>query len=136
MRPFVTGIVHSRQPDQSDGGGSLTPPLTCAAFQHSILAKPGGLLARSQVLADRFAVCVFDSLRAAMADSEPACASRAAGAHSGAVDRSHAGCHSRADGGVREVLESIVVPPIPHEPFTATLITEWVRYTPDGARSP
>ena len=37
------------------------------------------------------------------------------------------------DGGVREVLESIVVPPIPHEPFTATLITEWVRYTPDGA---
>jgi len=37
------------------------------------------------------------------------------------------------DGGVREVLESIVVPPIPHQPFTATLITEWVRYTPDGA---
>lgn len=37
------------------------------------------------------------------------------------------------DGGVREVLESIVIPPIPNEPFTATLDTEWVRYTADGA---
>jgi len=37
------------------------------------------------------------------------------------------------DGGVREVLESIVIPPIPHSPFTATLATEWTRYTPDGA---
>jgi hypothetical protein len=37
------------------------------------------------------------------------------------------------DGGVREVLESIVIPPIPDAPFTATLDTEWVRYTADGA---
>lgn len=37
------------------------------------------------------------------------------------------------DGGVREVLESIVIPPVPNAPFTASLITEWVRYTPDGA---
>jgi hypothetical protein len=36
------------------------------------------------------------------------------------------------DGGVREVMESIVVPPIPDEPFIATLATEWVRPTPDG----
>jgi hypothetical protein len=36
------------------------------------------------------------------------------------------------DGGVREVLESIVIPPIAHAPFTATLATEWVRYS-DGA---
>jgi hypothetical protein len=28
------------------------------------------------------------------------------------------------DGGVREVLESIVIPPIPHAPFFATLATE------------
>jgi hypothetical protein len=38
-----------------------------------------------------------------------------------------------SDGGVREVLESIVIPPIPSAPFAATLDTEWVRYTPDGA---
>ncbi len=37
------------------------------------------------------------------------------------------------DGGVREVLESIVIPPIPHAPFTATLATEWVKYGADGA---
>ena len=37
------------------------------------------------------------------------------------------------DGGVREVLESIVIPPIPNSPFEATLDTEWVRYAPDGA---
>jgi hypothetical protein len=37
------------------------------------------------------------------------------------------------DGGVREVLESIVIPPIPDSPFTASLITEWVRYSPGGA---
>jgi len=37
------------------------------------------------------------------------------------------------DGGVRQVLESIVVPPIAHAPFTATLATEWVRYSQDGA---
>jgi len=37
------------------------------------------------------------------------------------------------DGGVREVLESIVIPPIPNAPFTATLATEWVKYAADGA---
>jgi hypothetical protein len=37
------------------------------------------------------------------------------------------------DGGVREVLESIVIPPLPHAPFFATLDTEWVKYTADGA---
>lgn len=37
------------------------------------------------------------------------------------------------DGGVREVLESIVVPPIPNAPFSATLETEWARPVPGGA---
>ncbi len=37
------------------------------------------------------------------------------------------------DGGVREVLESIVIPPIPHAPFFATLATEATKYTADGA---
>jgi len=37
------------------------------------------------------------------------------------------------DGGVREVLESIVIPPIPHAPFFATLDTEATKYTADGA---
>jgi hypothetical protein len=37
------------------------------------------------------------------------------------------------DGGVREVLESIVIPPIPNAPFSATLDTEATKYTADGA---
>jgi hypothetical protein len=37
------------------------------------------------------------------------------------------------DGGVREVVEGIVIPPIPHAPFTATLATEVVKYAADGA---
>jgi hypothetical protein len=37
-----------------------------------------------------------------------------------------------SDGGVREVLESIVIPPIANHPFIATLVTDWDRYTPDG----
>jgi hypothetical protein len=36
------------------------------------------------------------------------------------------------DGGVREVLESIVIPPIPHAPFFATLATEAVKFAADG----
>src|SRR3974390_1516145 len=36
------------------------------------------------------------------------------------------------DGGVRQVLESIVIPPIPNAPFQATLDTEWVRSALDG----
>lgn len=39
---------------------------------------------------------------------------------------------STADGGVREVLESIAVPPLSGAPFTATLDTEWVKYAADG----
>jgi hypothetical protein len=37
------------------------------------------------------------------------------------------------DGGSREVLESIVVPPIASAPFTATLDSEWVKYAANGA---
>ncbi len=37
------------------------------------------------------------------------------------------------DGGVREVLESIVIPPILHAPFTATLDTEATKYGADGS---
>jgi len=47
-------------------------------------------------------------------------------------EQSHIATPSR-DGGVREVLESIVIPPIPNAPFTATLATEWVRYAGEGA---
>src|ERR1700722_1812362 len=41
--------------------------------------------------------------------------------------------HPTQDGGVREVLESIVIPPIPHAPFSATLATESVKYSADGS---
>jgi len=43
--------------------------------------------------------------------------------------------HSQAarDGGVRETLESIVIPPIPNAPFFANLATEQVKYSFDGA---
>jgi hypothetical protein len=37
------------------------------------------------------------------------------------------------DGGVREVVEGILIPPIPHAPFTATLATESVKYGGDGS---
>jgi hypothetical protein len=37
------------------------------------------------------------------------------------------------DGGVREVVEGILIPPVPHGPFTATLATESVKYAADGA---
>lgn len=36
----------------------------------------------------------------------------------------------REDGGSRQVLESIVIPPKPNAPFTATLHTEWIRSLP------
>lgn len=36
------------------------------------------------------------------------------------------------DGGVRQVLESIVIPPTQNAPFQATLDTEWVRSALDG----
>lgn len=50
----------------------------------------------------------------------------------GPPEQSHIAMPSR-DGGVREVLESIVIPPVPNAPFTATLDTEWVRYAGEGA---
>ena len=37
------------------------------------------------------------------------------------------------DGGVREVVEGILIPPVPYAPFTATLATESVKYAADGA---
>jgi hypothetical protein len=40
---------------------------------------------------------------------------------------------SARDGGVRETLESIVIPPIPNAPFFATLDTESVKFSSDGA---
>jgi hypothetical protein len=36
------------------------------------------------------------------------------------------------DGGTREVLESIVIPPKAEAPFTLTLQTEWVKTLYDG----
>ena len=36
------------------------------------------------------------------------------------------------DGGTREVLESIVIPPLANAPFSATLATEWARPMADG----
>jgi len=36
------------------------------------------------------------------------------------------------DGGVREILESIVIPPKAQAPFSSTLQTEWVRSLADG----
>jgi hypothetical protein len=36
------------------------------------------------------------------------------------------------DGGTREVLESIVVPPLANAPFSSTLATEWARPMADG----
>ncbi len=45
----------------------------------------------------------------------------------------HSYAPAQQDGGVREVVEGIVIPPIPHAPFTATLATEVVKYAADGA---
>ena len=36
------------------------------------------------------------------------------------------------DGGVRQTLESIYIPPIPNAPFTAVVHTQWIRTLPDG----
>jgi hypothetical protein len=36
------------------------------------------------------------------------------------------------DGGTREVLESIVIPPLPNAPFSTTLETEWARPMAEG----
>jgi hypothetical protein len=37
------------------------------------------------------------------------------------------------DGGTRETLTSIVVPPLPNAPFSATVQTEWTKYLADGS---
>jgi hypothetical protein len=37
------------------------------------------------------------------------------------------------DGGTRETLTSIAVPPLPNAPFSATVQTEWTKYLTDGA---
>jgi hypothetical protein len=36
------------------------------------------------------------------------------------------------DGGTREVLESIAIPPLANAPFTGTLVTEWTRPMADS----
>ena len=36
------------------------------------------------------------------------------------------------DGGTRETLISIAVPPLPNAPFSATVQTEWTKYLGDG----
>jgi hypothetical protein len=38
------------------------------------------------------------------------------------------------DGGTRQMITSIVVPPLPSAPFSATVTTEWTRTLEDGAR--
>ena len=38
------------------------------------------------------------------------------------------------DGGTRERLVSIFIPPLPGHPFTGTVNTEWVRFLGDGSR--
>jgi hypothetical protein len=37
------------------------------------------------------------------------------------------------DGGTRETITSIAVPPMPNAPFTATVETEWTKYLADGS---
>jgi hypothetical protein len=37
------------------------------------------------------------------------------------------------DGGTREMLQSIAIPPLPNAPFSATVQTEWTKYLADGA---
>src|SRR5215471_12168456 len=36
------------------------------------------------------------------------------------------------DGGTRETIASIAVPPLPNAPFSATVQTEWTKYLADG----
>lgn len=45
------------------------------------------------------------------------------------ADPSHA-----PDGGSREMISSIAVPPVPNAPFSAVVETEWTRYLENGAR--
>lgn len=41
--------------------------------------------------------------------------------------------HAR-DGGTRERLESIDIPPIPNAPFSAAVVTQWTHIMPDGSK--
>jgi hypothetical protein len=52
----------------------------------------------------------------------------------GQVALTHAqqGLHA-PDGGTRETLTSIVVPPLPNAPFSATVQTEWTKFLADGS---
>ncbi len=38
------------------------------------------------------------------------------------------------DGGTQERVQSILIPPIPNAPFSATVVTEWTRILPDGSK--
>ena len=39
------------------------------------------------------------------------------------------------DGGVRQTVQSILVPPLTEAPFQATVTTEWIKVLPDGSRA-
>jgi hypothetical protein len=39
------------------------------------------------------------------------------------------------DGGTREQMQSVYIPPVPNAPFTATVQTEWTHILPDGSKS-
>jgi hypothetical protein len=45
----------------------------------------------------------------------------------------HAQAQHAPDGGTREMLQSIAIPPVPNAPFSATVQTEWTKYLADGA---
>jgi hypothetical protein len=40
--------------------------------------------------------------------------------------------HRPPAGGTRQVLISILIPSVPNAPFSATVITEWIRQVGDG----
>ena len=48
-----------------------------------------------------------------------------------AVSQAQQSVHA-PDGGTRETLTSIAVPPLPNAPFSATVQTEWTKYLADG----
>ena len=41
--------------------------------------------------------------------------------------------HRPPDGGTRQVLVSILIPSVPNAPFSATVVTEWIRQLADGS---
>jgi hypothetical protein len=50
----------------------------------------------------------------------------------GSLEAQDATAHA-PDGGTRQQLESITIPPLPGAPFTAVVTTEWTRIMPDGS---